>query len=81
MEDVAMASASEIFVGKRQAAEICGYSYSYFDQLLKKYDIPRCGPAKNKFSSVVLSEFMKNPEKYIRKQGKKKGRAFKKVEL
>lgn len=52
------------FFNIKQAAAYCGWSPRYFAKLLKAYDVPRCGPRKNRFSREVLDRFMENPEAF-----------------
>ncbi len=49
------------YLTARQAATFCGYSYDHFRHLITEYDIPRCGPAKNRFSQLDLDTWMQNP--------------------
>lgn len=53
------------FFNLAQAADYCGYkSPKYFRSLLKGYQIPLCGPRRNKFSRADLDRFMTDPQAF-----------------
>ena len=54
------------FFNLDKAAEYCGYRKSSFRGLLRKYDIPRCGPRGTKYARTILDAFMATPEAFMR---------------
>jgi hypothetical protein len=62
------------FYNKAGAAEYLGYKKSYFDKLLERYDIPKCGPARNRYAKSVLDAFMQHPKAFEREKTKPRAR-------
>lgn len=67
----------------KQAAHYCGYSsVSYFLKLVRKYNIPKYGPKKNRFDKFDLDEWMRNPDIFISPSGRQRiRRTFKPVKV
>lgn len=52
------------FFPLRDAAEYCGYAPDTFARFLREYDLPRIGPAKNRFARSVLDAWMASPDTF-----------------
>lgn len=62
------------FLNQREAAEFCGFSESKFREYVLEYDIPRCGPGRNRYKRETLESFMLAPELFYNPiRGRKPG--------
>jgi hypothetical protein len=52
------------FFTQKEAAEYCGYSVVKFRQFAKDYDIPRCGPKRDRYRKEDLDDFMTDPASF-----------------
>jgi hypothetical protein len=52
------------FFSQKEAAEYCGYSVVKFRQFAKDYDIPRCGPKRDRYRKEDLDDFMTDPASF-----------------
>ena len=50
-----------------QAAEYCGYSVKSFRKMVKKYQVPRYGPKRNRYDRWDLDTWMQDPNVFLRK--------------
>ncbi len=48
----------------KAAAAYCGYKPATFARLIREYDLPRCGPRKNRYAESVLDAWMQSPETF-----------------
>lgn len=52
------------FFNQREAAEYCGYSVAKFREFAKDYDIPKCGPKRDRYRRDDLDDFMSAPSDF-----------------
>lgn len=52
------------FMNGKESAAYCGYSYDHFRHLISQYNIPRCGPRRNRYSQADLDTWMANPNSF-----------------
>jgi len=65
----------------KSAATYCGYSVDHFKQLARKYHVPKCGPAMNRYAESILDQFMADPTRFLLEQTRQKRRQFKPIEV
>lgn len=49
------------FYTQKEAAEYCGYCVVTFRQFAKDYEIPKCGPKRDRYRKEDLDDFMTDP--------------------
>ncbi|SOB59847.1 conserved protein of unknown function [Pseudodesulfovibrio profundus] len=52
------------FYTQKEAAEYCGYCVVTFRQFAKDYEIPKCGPKRDRYRKEDLDDFMTNPTSF-----------------
>ena len=68
------------FFNGKEAAAYCGYSHDHFRHMATQYNIPRCGPRRNRYAQVDLDTWMRNPNSFKIKAFPKQKR-LKKLEV
>jgi len=56
------------FLDLQKAARHCGYAKGTFERILREFDLPKCGPKKNRFAVSVLDAFMSSPDTFKKAQ-------------
>jgi len=52
------------FYNQKEAAEYCGYCVVTFRQFAKSYEIPKCGPKRDRYRKEDLDDFMTDPASF-----------------